>query len=375
MRYAPFIAAAVVAAAAPVQVRTLLAASASTLLDCTPFVLLGAAAARLPAGWCARAAPYLGCGCGPGPSARSLPAALLTLMAFGPLVAVARFAGAMLAAARTRDARIASHADDALAQLHSVLLPALAGGAFSALAVPLILARVPPLFAFAAGAAAGLFGAPCALGAVGFAAGLRAASPAAAAGFLCLAGIADVRIFRRAAPHRHCGPDAVAYTIAAIACAFVAARHGAALVHPRLAIPLALSAAMLFALAWRHRATADARVRIAPAIMLAGVFFAAPPPAYHATETTLSAAFAGERVDFTGVLTRTGTRATLVRYAITCCRADAAPVVLRIGNPPALHDGAWLRARGVLVQTGTGLALRTTSIARIAPPADPFVYR
>ena len=68
--------------------------------------------------------------------------------------------------------------------------------------------------------------------------------------------------------------------------------------------------------------------------MLAGVMVAAPPPAYTMTETTLTDLFPGERLDFTGRLARNGDSAALVRYAITCCRADATPVAV---DSPLLH--------------------------------------
>ncbi len=41
---------------------------------------------------------YLGCGCGTGPSARSLPATAAAWLVFGPLVAVARFLAAVVVA-------------------------------------------------------------------------------------------------------------------------------------------------------------------------------------------------------------------------------------------------------------------------------------
>jgi hypothetical protein len=216
--------------------------------------------------------------------------------------------------------------------------------------------------------------APCALGGVGFAATLRSVMPAAAAGFLCIAGIVDVRAWMRrgASTQTH---DALAYAIFAIACAVVAAHSGGGLLHPKLAValwPCAIAGAYA---AFRFRGEHCARLRIAPAIMLAGAFLAAPLPAYHATETSLADAFAGERVDFTGVLTRTGGAATLVRYAITCCRADAAPIVIRLlASPPQAVHG-WMHARGVLVARGSELRLQTSSLMPIDAPADPFVYR
>jgi uncharacterized membrane protein YcgQ (UPF0703/DUF1980 family) len=115
--------------------------------------------------------------------------------------------------------------------------------------------------------------------------------------------------------------------------------------------------------------------RIAPIVMLAGAVLAAPPPDYHATETTLADAFAGERIDFTGLLTHTGSAATLVRYAITCCRADAAPIVVRLERNPPERLRGWMHAQGTLVNGKDGLQLRVERIREIPAPADPFVYR
>jgi len=233
---------------------------------------------------------------------------------------------------------------------------------------------LPKLYAFAGGAAGAFLMAPCALGGVGFAAALRTVMPTAAAGFLCIAGIVDVRAWiRRTAPaHAH---DAFAYVLFALACAIVAVHRGGGLLNPKLALALWPCAVGGAYAAYRFRGEQSARLRIAPAIMLAGAFLAAPLPAYHATETTLADAFAGERVDFTGVLTRTGNAATLVRYAITCCRADAAPIVVRLLDSPPRSAHGWMHARGMLVSRGSELRLRAASLTPIAAPADPFVYR
>jgi hypothetical protein len=232
---------------------------------------------------------------------------------------------------------------------------------------------MPHAAAFALGAAIGTGAAPCAIGAVGVAAALRGAAPLAAWGFLCTAGIADVRAFA----HRHgsaAAHDGLAYALAALACGFVAWRGGDALVHPHFTQALWVCAAALAILAWRNRNARAPRAWLAPAIMLCGALAGAPLPAYHATETTLADAFAGERIDFTGELTRTGNVASIVRYAITCCRADAMPVVLRVTVAPSRVRG-WVRARGSLVATPDGLELRVERFDATAPPADPFVYR
>ncbi len=81
----------------PDTLRAALVASASTLFEATPFLLAGVLLASLLRRR-SRAVAYLGCGCGSGPSARSLPAAAATWMLFGPLVAIARFAAAIVAA-------------------------------------------------------------------------------------------------------------------------------------------------------------------------------------------------------------------------------------------------------------------------------------
>jgi uncharacterized membrane protein YcgQ (UPF0703/DUF1980 family) len=105
------------------------------------------------------------------------------------------------------------------------------------------------------------------------------------------------------------------------------------------------------------------------------VIIGAPQPAYRATETTLADAFAGERVDFTGVAVHERTTSALVRYAITCCRADAAPVALALDRNLASFDGRWMHARGVIEDDGGALRLHVAELAPVAPPSDPFVYR
>jgi hypothetical protein len=155
----------------------------------------------------------------------------------------------------------------------------------------------------------------------------------------------------------------------------VAAHRGTGIVHPYLAYALWPCAVTAAYCAYRFRGESCARLRLAPAIMLAGAIVAAPPPEYHATETTLADAFAGEHLDFTGMLTRTGNAATLVRYAITCCRADAAPIVVRLSKAPPAALHGWVHARGVMLQQGNDLRLQVQRLSSIPAPADPFVYR
>ena len=352
----------------------LLVTSAATLFESAPFILAAWALTRVPARWNARIRAYLGCGCGAGPSARSLPAAAATWLVFGPLVAGARLAAAMLAARLRPHRDDCAHGSSPLAEL-SLVLPFAAIGACAALLLPMLAGMHPSAAAsFAAGAAAAFFAAPCALGAVGLAAALRAAFPVAAWGFLCIAGIADLRTCVPLRERAHASHDAFGYLVFAAACAVVAARGGGSLVHPKLALALWPCAAAGVYGAARYRERSCARSRLAPLVMLAGSLLAAPPPAYHATQTSLADAFAGERLDFTGMLTRTGSAATLVRYAITCCRADAAPIVVRLERAPARLHG-WVRARGAFVARGNALLLRADSIEGVGAPPDPFVYR
>lgn len=353
----------------------LLVTSAAALLESAPFILAAALLTRVASRWNAHMEAYLGCGCGIGPSARSLPAALATCIVFGPLVAGARLGAAMLVERLQHRPHPCSRERDSLLCELQLIMPAAATGAAAAFFLPAIAtAHVWPAGGFLTGVLAAFVMAPCALGAVGLAATLRSMMPAAAAGFLCIAGIIDVRAWipRRRNAKQH---DALAYALFSVACAIVATHRGSGLLNPKLAVavwPCALAGALG---AYRFRAEQAGWLRVAPAVMLAGAVLGAPLPQYHATETTLANAFAGEHVDFTGVVTRTGAATTLVRYAITCCRADAAPIVVRLLHPLARTVHGWIRAHGVLVARGNALLLRADALDRVSPPADPFVYR
>jgi hypothetical protein len=377
----PICVATIVAAAlltSPGAADAVLAAAAGALVESAPFLLAGAVAARFAgrhAGWIA----YAGCGCGQGPSARSLPAAAATWLVFGPAVALARLAAGIAVARLGRGrfpAGCAGHGEPGLLTGLSAVLPAaLAAGVLSQ-ALPLLQGgRIPPVLQAAAGAALG-FAAPCALGTVALAGSLRAHAMPAAAALLCVAGIADLRALRRF--HAHEGPahDAFAYALLAVALGIVALRHGDALVHPALAFVVGACAVGTALLAIVHRTRSHPRLRAAPAFMLLGALIAAPPPAYRATETTLADLFAGERLRFTGRLTEDGRNAALVRYAITCCRADASPVVVRLLRSPHAAPGTWLYAAGTIAPSPNGdLRLNATKLHPVAPPTDPFIYR
>ena len=385
MRPIPLVALVLMLAVIPEPTALAVAATAAaTLLEAVPFVL----AAWLLAKLLPRASRWvslLGCGCGGGPSAQSLPAAAATWLAFGPWIAIGRFVAAIALSRLSFDklrmthttchAELVEAGDAPIATLHSLLPFAIVAGVVSHV-LPMLygFSTIDPVVGALAGALLGFTLAPCGLGVVGVAGALRGISPAASLGFLCVAGIADVRALldHHAA---HVDHDPTAYVIAAVACLLVSWHGGATLVHPRFVIPLLVSVAVLIVLAWKHRRNRSARAIIAPALLLAVGIAGAPPPTYHATPTTLADAFPGEDLTFPGVVARTGTDTSLVRYAITCCRADAAPIAVLLADPVSARDGTWLQAGGALVFIDGSLRLRVARSHAVAPPSDPFLYR
>jgi hypothetical protein len=169
----------------------------------------------------------------------------------------------------------------------------------------------------------------------------------------------------------------------AVACAWLVARHGAALVHPRL-LPLIGAAAIVCAwLALTMRRSGEPRgcpalaSLIAPALLLGVLVAGSPTPGLpHADATTLGDAYAGQPLRFCGMTRRDASGATmLVRYAITCCRADATPVAIRLDRPIDRPDGTWLEADGVVTTDTRGILLRVRKSRVVTTPADPFLYR
>jgi uncharacterized membrane protein YcgQ (UPF0703/DUF1980 family) len=108
--------------------------------------------------------------------------------------------------------------------------------------------------------------------------------------------------------------------------------------------------------------------------MLVGALLGAPPPQYHATETTMADLFAGEHLTFSGALVRDARSSAVVRYAITCCRADASPIAVRLGRTPHYPAGTWLRVDGTVALHNGTLLLVPARFERIPMPRDPFVY-
>jgi hypothetical protein len=362
----------------PDMVRSALAAAAGTLFEAAPFLLAGVLATTLLRRR-ARIVDYIGCGCGRGASARSLPALAATWLVFGPFVAIARYLAALLVC-RVLVRRLAGCEHDEsppnlLGELRAVFPAAILAGVAVQLFAAFDLARLTPVASGLAGAALGFGAAPCGLGAVALGATLRVRAPIAAAAFLCTAGIFDLRALGRA-PDGNAKHDAVAYATLAAALAVVAWRHGDALIHPAFAIALGCSAVATAALAVLHRRQRASGARAAPVVMLLGAFLGAPPPQYHATETTLTDLFPGEHLTFTGALARDANTSAIVRYAITCCRADAAPIVVRLDPAPPYPDGTWLRVDGRIESGAHGeLRLVPQIVERVAAPADPFLYR
>ena len=357
----------------PQPVENVVASAAAILLECLPYVCASAVAAPLLRGRAAAWIAYAGCGCGSGASARSIPAAIATALLFGAPVALGRVALATLAAVRGRGDATHCHertlADDIVALAPSALLAALA----ATIAPDLDLAARPLVAQLLGGAILGVFASPCALGGVALAASLHAASPAAAYAVLCTAGIVDMR---RLLPRvRAYGGDAGAYVLIAIACAIAGFDGGARLVNPRLCVALFACVPFLAIAAYRVRDSRNVVARTLAAALVVAVVLGAPPPTYRATETTLAQAFPGEAIDFTGQYALGARGAIVERYAITCCRADAAPVALALARALPLRDDAWVRVRGTIAIAGDRTVLRTNAYRAIAPPRDPFIYR
>ncbi len=388
-------------------IRGVLATAAASLFEGAPFILAGvllqtlaerslsgklrargrlAAAARA---LLSRVPAYLGCGCAAGPGALSLPTGVATGLVFGPIPALLRFGAALLAArllhagrreraprhperarryaphgvhlsSRTRTHERASDAEGGatkrclpeeplLSQLAALLPAAILAGVVMHVFADVRLDRASPPLQWLGGAIFGFAASPCALGVAAIAASFHARAPFAAAGMLCVGGIFDARTLLRAHHHKD-GHDVLAYA------------------------PLAIALACAV-LAVVHRRSQSPPARIPSAVMLAGALLIAPPPAYHATETTRANLFPGERITFAGTLVHGIGADALVRFAITCCRADASPVALRLASRVRYPAGAWLWADGIVERSRSALAFRVDRLERIEPPADPFIYR
>ena len=263
------------------------------------------------------------------------------------------------------------------------LIAALPGAAGGTLLAGLLAAHPAGLEAWPLACGLGLLAGwlmPCTSGAIALAAALRHVVPAASAGILLSAGIIPrrwlgmglvpwrlfaawfMRLNSSTQWRRHCraaadnicaeiegdhaadcgtsagygaSTDRWALGGVGLACGWLVARGGAGFVHPRL-VPLVAAGCVLalarLPLALRSRSISG--VLVVPGVLLTALVFGSPVPSTSADETTLDGAYAGERVSFIGTATRRNGATVLVRYAITCCRADAMPVALRLDRVP-----------------------------------------
>lgn len=384
------------AAAGPGAAHAGLAAAAGTILEAAPFLL----AAELLGGRARALVALAGCGCGGRvPGALALPAIAVCWLAFGPLVALARVVAGLALLARAGRARADAVHDPAGGGLFGDLAELGAAAAVATVVAAGLGAHDAALTGSAAGRVAGFFlglvlGAvvPCATAGVAIAAALQHAVPSAAAGALASAGLLTLRhalgpvrrALRRSGVVERCSetamrrpeparPRAGPTRLALAAClALLAIRGPAGFVNPRLLPIVGLGAAL--AVRTSRRPSSPGAVGI-PVLLAVASAAGSPVPVTVAEATQLDAAYAGERLAFVGVARSHGSHATVERYAISCCRADASLVSVRTAGPLPVRDGTWLRIDGTLEAEPGGLAERVSSWRRIAPPSDPFIYR
>ncbi len=362
-------------AAAPDLTRSALASGAAVLLETLPYAAAAAILRPLLGRFAPHVVSYAGCGCSVGAGARSIPSALACAAMFGPNVAFARWIAAIAVSALRRDSSHAhEHSDAPLISDLATLAPAAAlAGAVNVAAPALALAHCSPVVQFIAGATFGFAAAPCALGGVALASALHAQSPIASYATLGVAGIIDLRVWWRAyAPHVN--GDRVSYVILALASAIVAYQHGASLIHPRMTPALWGCAVFAIYLAIRSQSVAAPLQRFVATSLLATVLIGSPPPPEVTTEATIDTLYPGERIDFTGTYQTTAEGPQVVRYAITCCRADARPVCIQLAHPLAVTPKTWVNIRGVVQRRGDAFVVAARSAQAVAPPTDPFVY-
>lgn len=266
----------------------------------------------------------------------------------------------------------------------SVAMPPLGSGSLtplgSALAAPATL-----LVELALGALLGLL-LPCATGAVALAASQSSAAPAFAAGLLATAGVFGLPAPRkRIAPTSDLGSHARAARLGmlllGIACGALAVRGPSGFVNPRFVVPLGAAglAALILALRTRAPVTRARHAAAIPALLAAALAIGSPVPERAVARTTLDDPYPGEALHFIGALAGSGAGepATLVRYTITCCRADAEARAVRLDRPlRGQTSGAWFAVDGRLALDSTGaFVLHVAKLTAIPPPADPFAYR
>jgi uncharacterized membrane protein YcgQ (UPF0703/DUF1980 family) len=114
--------------------------------------------------------------------------------------------------------------------------------------------------------------------------------------------------------------------------------------------------------------------RLVAASVVAIVLLGSPPAPQITTEATIDTLYPGEPIDFTGEYQANAAGARVVRYAITCCRADARPVCIALAHPIAIRPDTWVNVHGIVQRRGDALVVATSSIRAVSPPTDPFVY-
>jgi hypothetical protein len=222
--------------------------------------------------------------------------------------------------------------------------------------------------------------APCTTAAVALAGMLRGIAPLAAAGILVSSGLVPPPNFRYplgSRTHDARRHDArFGLAIVALGCAIVAARHGGGFVHPRLAPLLWLAVPGALVAARVRRGTSARLGAWAPAMMLAALVTGSPLPGPGVAAGTPDDLYPGEGIAFAGTTMATESgRTTLVRYTITCCRADASAIALPTSLRLRATPGTWIAVRGTIERNESGLFLRAQSWKRIAAPLDPYLYR
>lgn len=93
-----------------------------------------------------------------------------------------------------------------------------------------------------------------------------------------------------------------------------------------------------------------------------------------------SGSLAGRDVTLTGFVVHRDGAAELARLVITCCAADARPMVVRLTGAPDLPSGSWLRLRARLLPGSATAAdgytpsVQVLDAEPIAEPAEAYEY-
>ena len=343
---------AVCACLPPTVLANVVEAAASTLFEAAPLLIGAEIAGRLirrprALTWLAA---LMGCGCGPLPGALTAPAAAFCALTFGPVAALGRGLGAftlMRLRGECRADRVASPC--VLDQLGTVALLACLGALFLAFirtqTFGLRLEGAPSPLLFTVGMILGLL-TPCTPAALALATGLRTTAAPLAFGVLCSAGLLPTLAFHSHNETMKRVDGRFIYILIGLSCLILTAQGGAGLVHPKLAPLLACGVLFSFVAACGACPRVSRKALFAALLMLAGPILNVPPTTYDPGETTLENIYPGQEVRFSGEISGHETTTTLVRYAVTCCRADASPLALRLDRRLAEHNGLWVEAEG-----------------------------